>query len=190
MKSPIDDPIESLDSGAFDERAGMQTLEGIGVSPGIAIAPAYPLDRRHIQVPKRMLLGREVDAEIERLDEALKASVDHLREIRARADRGEGQDHLFILDTHLMILEDRELRESTVQAIRGKKINAEWALKRTVEKLKSAFDVYTNEYLRERASDVDHIGNLILRNLLGLPEDRIQAIGEPSVVVAHDLSPA
>jgi phosphotransferase system enzyme I (PtsI) len=77
-----------------------------------------------------------------------------------------------------------------VNTIRKKKVNAEWALDLTLEKLDTAFKAIEDEYLRERRSDLHYVAGRIFRNLLGERHDDITKIKGKVIVVAHDLSPA
>src|SRR5207302_938689 len=55
--------------------------------------------------------------------------------------------------------------------------------------IKTVFDAIEEDYFRERRSDIDFVGDRILRNLLGV--DAGTAMPPPgAVIVAHDLSPA
>jgi phosphotransferase system enzyme I (PtsI) len=89
-----------------------------------------------------------------------------------------------------MILRDEMLLQDTVDTIRKKKVNAEWALDLTLEKLDTAFKAIEDEYLRERRSDLHYVAARIFRNLLGKKHDDITKIKGKVIVVAHDLSPA
>jgi phosphotransferase system enzyme I (PtsI) len=89
-----------------------------------------------------------------------------------------------------MILDDQMLIQDTVDTIRKKKVNAEWALDLTLEKLDTAFEAIEDEYLRERRSDLHYVSERIFRNLLGKKHDDITKIKGKVIVVAHDLSPA
>ena len=62
-----------------------------------------------------------------------------------------------------LILQDEHLVEPTRQRIRDERINAEWALRRTVEEIKAIFDSIEEGYFRERRSDaVDLLDSLAL----------------------------
>jgi phosphotransferase system enzyme I (PtsI) len=89
-----------------------------------------------------------------------------------------------------MILNDEMLLQDTIDAIQKKKVNAEWALDLTLEKLDTAFKAIEDEYLRERRSDLHYVAARIFRNLLGEKHDDITRIKRKVIVVAHDLSPA
>ncbi len=52
------------------------------------------------------------------------------------------------------------------------------------------FDDLGDEYLKERKSDIDYIGERITRNILGRKRQDLSNIKEKSIIVANDLSPA
>jgi phosphotransferase system enzyme I (PtsI) len=165
-------------------------LSGIAASPGIAIGRAHVVDRRRLKTPKRHVEESEVQGELDRVDAAIAASDEQLERIKRKLSEREGEDHFRIIEAHQLILHDEHLVGPTRQRIREERVNAEWALRRTVEEIKSVFDSIEEDYFRERRSDIDFVGDRILRNLLGAEVD---AVGHPpagAVVIAHDLSPA
>lgn len=98
-------------------------------------------------------------------------------------------DHLYIIDTHLLILEDDALVEETIRTIE-KPLNASGALQQTIQKFQKIFDGIEDEYLRERRSDVDAVGDRIQYNLAGEVRQSLKDVDRKVIVVAHDLSPA
>jgi phosphotransferase system enzyme I (PtsI) len=145
------------------------------------------IDRRRLKVPKRRIDDDEIDGEIERFRRALDASDRQLERIKEKIAAQEN-DHYNIIAAHQLILHDSHLVDNTITSIRDKQINAEWALRKTVEHIKSIFDSIEDDYFRERRSDVDFVGQRVLRNLLGRD---IRVVPPPdAVVIAYDLSPA
>jgi phosphotransferase system enzyme I (PtsI) len=164
-------------------------LHGTAASPGLAVGRAFVIDRRRLKTPKRHIGDDEVQSEIVRFDAALATSSDQLDRVKKKLAEKEGDDHFLILEAHQLILHDEHLVEPTRRRIREEKINAEWALRKTVEEIKTVFDAIDQDYFRERRSDVDFVGDRILRNLLGM--DAAPALPPPgAIVVAHDMSPA
>ncbi len=164
-------------------------LVGIGVSPGISIGEISLVDQRPM-VDSSPISDKEVDAELLRFHQAINQAREQLQKIKQSVSRQPHlREHLYILDTHLLILEDEMLVEGTNKAIR-KQLNAEGALTQVLEQLRALFDNIDDEYLRERHSDVDAVGERLLRILTGVGERTIGNIGRKSLVVAHDLSPA
>jgi phosphotransferase system enzyme I (PtsI) len=170
--------------------AGLTTLlRGVGASPGLAVGPAFIVDRRRVKTPKRHIADDEVPAEMARFDAALGASNEQLERVKKKLSEREGEDHFHIIEAHQLILHDEHLVDPTRKRIKEEKVNAEWALRRTVEEIKTVFDAIEEDYFRERRSDIDFVGDRILRNLLGV--DAGPAMPPPgAVIIAHDLSPA
>jgi phosphotransferase system enzyme I (PtsI) len=166
-------------------------LKGVGVSRGIAIGRAYLVDRSHFDiVPQSSILPEDVEKEVERFHDALNVSMQQLLVIQESIQDKELQSHLHILDTHKTILRDRLLIEETEKRIRNERINAEWALKQTLHELRKIFEMIQDQYLRERKSDVEYVGERILRNLIGKKQRSVTDMSDEGIIVAHDLSPA
>ncbi|HSB04718.1 MAG TPA: phosphoenolpyruvate--protein phosphotransferase [Thermodesulfobacteriota bacterium] len=165
-------------------------IQGLGASPGIILGKAFLVDRSLVRSPQKRISPEEVDREAERFTKALQESQRQLIEIKDRILDPEVRRHSFILDVHLMILRDQMLIQDTIDTIRKKKVNAEWALDQTIGKLDTAFNAIEDEYLKERRSDLHYVSARIFRNLQGKKHDDITKIKGNVIVVAHDLSPA
>ncbi len=166
-----------------------RVLEGIGVSPGYAIGRAHLVDRRRVRVPKYHLSAGQAKAELQRFAEALAQSEAQIQDIKGKLVSA-GEEQVLILEAHQLMMRDEMLVEGTRQLIREQNINAEWALKKVVRSIKQIFDNIDDEYFRERRSDVDFVGDRILRNLLGGAHPSLSQVGHSAIVIAHDLSPA
>ncbi len=164
-------------------------LVGIGVSPGIGIGEVFLLDQRPV-VDHETIEADEVAAELERFHQAVKLAKEQLQAIKQTVSNQDHlQEHLYILDTHLLILDDDMLIKGTEKAIRDQ-LCAVSALSYILEKLRNLFNEIEDEYLRERRSDVDAVGERLIRILTGASERSVTMVEHQSVIVAHDLSPA
>jgi phosphoenolpyruvate-protein kinase (PTS system EI component) len=56
-------------------------VRGIGVSPGVACAPAFVVRMDFPDVPDRAVRAEDVEAEVRRLREAVEYVVAHLQEL-------------------------------------------------------------------------------------------------------------
>ncbi|MCX5835369.1 MAG: phosphoenolpyruvate--protein phosphotransferase [Deltaproteobacteria bacterium] len=166
-------------------------LKGIGASPGIVIGKAYLFDRLDSQVSFYKLRDANlVSKEIKRFRAALKESEKQLLEIKSKLSKLAGREPLYIIDVHIMILKDRKFINHTIQNIRQMSVNAEWAIRMTIDRYREIFESIDDEYLRGRISDIRYVGQMISRNLAGEQRDAIADIGEKGIVIAVDLSPA
>lgn len=167
-----------------------RTFRGLGVSPGVAIGPVHLVDRRRLKVPRYHVAANQLSCEVERFDRAIKSASLQFQELQVRAEESELTQVGKLIEAHEMLLRDEALREATRRRIVEEGINAEWALKSTMREVKRMFDRLEKDYFRERRSDVDIVGDRILRNLIGERTDPLEDLPKGSVVVAHDLSPS
>ncbi len=166
-------------------------LRGIGVSPGIIIGKTFLFAPDDIEIPVITLSSKaEINREVDRFKQALEKSRDNLRAVRKEVERKKQKEARYIIDAQLLILEDKLLVESIIRTIRDKGIDAASAVKEAIRHLSRSFDDVSDEYLKERKTELDYIGERIIRNILGTKRHDLAAIREPSIVVAHDLSPA
>jgi phosphotransferase system enzyme I (PtsI) len=164
-------------------------LKGLGAAPGICIGKAYLVDRSGMEIiSRRDVPEKALKAEVKRF----KSAVQHAKtELRAVIDNSPPElQKATILETHIALLNDKLLYNRTVECIEKERINAEWALMSVVANIKAAFMEMPDPYLRERASDIVHVSDLIMRNLLGAQTQSIEAIDRRVILVARDLSAA
>ncbi|MBW1704395.1 MAG: phosphoenolpyruvate--protein phosphotransferase [Deltaproteobacteria bacterium] len=165
-------------------------LKGIAVSPGIIIGKAHLVDRSRVKILYQYLINDDhINQEVERFREALGTTERQLITLKDRMPE-QVQEHAFILDSHLMILKDSMLNDSTVKRILEEKINAEWALKKSLAEIRKIFAQIDDEYISNRIDDVENVTERILRNLSGETQESLGEIKERVIIVAHDLSPA
>ncbi len=167
----------------------IRKLKGIAVSPGIVIGKARLIDRSKVKIFYQYLIHEEqVNREVERFKDALETTKNQIITLKDRMP-DQIKKHAFILDAHLMILDDSMLCDATINTIEEEKTNAEWALKRSIQNIGQLFDQIEDEYIRERFSDVENVAERILRNLAGQEQEDLYEIDERVIIVAHDLSP-
>jgi phosphoenolpyruvate-protein phosphotransferase (PTS system enzyme I) len=165
-------------------------LEGIGVSPGVAVGPALIVERESVPVFRLLLPPEAVESEVERLTRAVEAARAQLKAIKERL-REEVGVHAYICDAHLLMLEDPMLLDETVGLIRGEQVNAEWALRTVSDQLHELFEGFSDEYLKERTTDIDDVLGRIQLNLGGAADaPSLGRLPGRFVVVAVDLTPS
>ena len=170
--------------------SGPKQLRGIGVSPGIIIGKAHLVDRSRVRVRYQYINNEaQVTEEVERFKAALLQTEEQLKILKNQM-YDQVKDYGFILDSHLMILKDTMLTDSTVKKIQNEKINAEWALIKSLQEIKKIFERINDEYISSRIRDVQYVTDRILRNLSGKGQAHLSGINERVIIVAHDLSPA
>ncbi len=165
-------------------------LKGIAVSSGIIIGKARLVDRSRVKILYQYLVNdQQVNREVERFNAALSITRSQLAILKDRMPE-QVKEHAFILDSHLMILEDSMFTDAVIKSILDEKINAEWAVKKSLEEIRQIFEQIDDEYIRNRIDDVVNVTERILRNLLGRDQETLAEISGRPIIVAHDLSPA
>lgn len=161
-------------------------LEGIPVSPGVAIAPLKIIGDSYLY-EKRFIDAEEVETEIAAINSAsekvranLQKTIDCIPDSLA--------DYKDIVAAQMELARDPRIIQSAITRVNHLKICAAQALSITIEELAAMFQDTDNPYLRERARDVRAIGRALGRALPGQEFARREING--GVVAARDVSPA
>jgi phosphotransferase system enzyme I (PtsI) len=163
-------------------------LKGIPAAPGIAIGQAYLFVKQIPQVEERALAEDEIEQEIARLGHAVAKSDKELTKILSFAQEKLGAAKAKIFEAQIMILHDPYLNETIRKRIREEKRNAEFVVSTEVAKYERLMLAAHDDYMHERAHDVDDLKNRIVRNLQ--EEKLISRLEGSPVIVSHSLTPA
>ena len=167
-----------------------QRLRGIGVSPGIVLGEVVLADRILFSPRKEYVPPYRVQEELARL----KAAVDRTREeitgIKNQVREMVGEEHAFIFDAHLLILDDPALTSGLDHLIREENVRTESALAEIHEHYRALFAAISDDYLRQRQADITDVLIRIHRNL-DAGKDKVAAEDlRGKILVAHDLLPS
>ena len=166
-------------------------IHGVPVSNGIAIGKAHLISNALLEVVHYQLDEQEVPIEIKRLGRAINEVRKDLLKIKKQLLKDSSEEFSAFIDTHLMMLDDKNFSEKPIKIIVEDSCNAEWALKKLIDFFISKFDQVNDEYIKERKNDVIQVIERILKVLLGYPNQLNQTNKESSkILVAHDISPA
>ncbi|MEK6300937.1 MAG: phosphoenolpyruvate--protein phosphotransferase [Acidobacteriota bacterium] len=166
-------------------------LRGIAASPGVAVGRVLRLDERgRHQFYYIGVSTAQVRMEIRRLREALEEGRARLREFKVRLARELGYEHSFILDAHLLMLEDERLVAELEHDIRTRRVNAEWAVRAVTDRAIEAYKNVSDPYLRERASDLEDVATRLLTILSGKDEFELSKLDQDVIIVAKNIWPS
>jgi len=131
----------------------------------------------------------EVNREVRRYGAAVRLARRQLLALKKRAARTLGEEHAYIFDAHLLMLEDRKLNDDVVAVIRDESVNSEWAVKVVTDRILAVYEEIKDDYLRERSSDIEDVTRRLLVALSG--ESMLgRRLTEDAVVVAEELMPS
>ena len=166
-------------------------LTGIGASPGIIIGKAMLVDRGRPDFSHfRLESEQDVEQQIRFFYKAIEDSKGQLERAKQEVRKKNVPEGEYIIDTHLLILQDKVLLNSVESRIRDEKIDAAWAVGLVMAEFKKNITEISDEYMQERTSDIDYIEHRILRNLAGQTVEVVTRTSENTIIVANDLSPA
>jgi len=168
----------------------MLELQGIAVSPGVAIGEALVMDNEGFQIPRRFLARDAVESELERLDKAIAAAKKEIEHNRDAVSEELGPKYGAIFEAHLMMLEDTQLRGELEDMIRQRHYSPEYAACRTLRRYAQVFKKLESRYLAQRAADIFDIEKRLLRHLLGRRREELAQLTSPALVLAHNLTPS
>jgi len=165
-------------------------LQGIGVSPGVAVGEAVVFALEGTACIERDISESDIPLEIARFEEALTKTRRQLAELQRKVDEALGAEHASIFDAHLLVVDDRYFVEEVIRELHDRRKNVEAVLDVVTERYMKVLQNVEDDYLRERAADVRDVTRRILKNLSGETPDRMDQIERPCIAVAHDFSPS
>ncbi len=168
----------------------MIQLKGIAAASGISIGPVYKLGKEEFTVVREVIAWEDIPAQIQLFEEALIKTRREIIELQKRIGTEMGQDEAQIFDAHLLVLEDRMLIEEVISRLKKEQLGVAYIFSEVLKKYISVFSKIEDEYLKERAADINDVGKRILRHLLGKERQSLSEIKERAIIVAHDLSPS
>jgi phosphoenolpyruvate-protein phosphotransferase (PTS system enzyme I) len=166
---------------------GRRVFAGISASPGVAVGRVCLFERDHVYVARRYVERERIPDEEKRLHQAIAGSRAELAALRAHLDGFPEQRVL--LDAHLLMHDDALLVDGAVALVRQRSICADWALAQAIQQLVARLRAAPEPYFRERARDIESVGQRILRTLCGAV-DVSPELGPDCIFVADDLGPA
>lgn len=168
-------------------------LIGLGVSPGIAIGPAYVGDHGELPVSEIRIPEAEIEKERDRFADAVSISIRQLRKLKTRATAlpGSAADEIgYLLDAHLAMLANSRLTRGVHARITSSRINAERAIQLEIEEIGRAFAAMKDPYLAARIDDIRVVGSRLIRNLIKKPYVAYSSVSEGAVILAEEVTPA
>jgi phosphotransferase system enzyme I (PtsI) len=178
-----------------DAAAGGKEMafDGLGVSPGIAIGPAFVHETGAISVREYALAAGEVEGERERLRRALDKALRQLAKLKSKSEGlppSAAEEMGYLLDAHAQMLSNSRLVRGVDRRIGEDRINAEAAVQAEVAAIAQDFQSMHEPYLAARVQDVREVGTRLLRNLTKTPFQAFRQLRESSIIVAEEITPA
>ena len=169
----------------------MQTVSGLAAARGYVSGPVFIYrGDEEIPIPEFVVeRGRELD-ELMRLKRAMAETRRDLEGLIAVLKERTGRADVRVFECHLMILEDTVLARETEGYVTRDRLNAEAAVRKTMNGARAQFERMNDPYFRERVRDIDDVERRLLKQLTGYDRNPHLDLKSPAIVVADDLTPS
>ena len=165
----------------------MITIQGKGVSKGIAKGPLYFFQRSDTTVTLKVV--SDIEAEKARLAVAQEQSIQQLNALAEKCRDDAGEEMAVLFETHAMFVEDEDFVECITSLIDEESCNAEYAVEQAGIQFAAMFAAMDDAYMQARAADIKDVAKRILNNLLGVVDGGIRS-DVPVILAADDLAPS
>ena len=165
----------------------MITINGKGVSNGVAVGPLYFYRRSTGAVPR--VTGADPAVEWARFEAAKATAIGQLGELYEKALNEAGEEAAILFETHQMMLDDLDYVEAIQGLIESDHLNAEAAVSDTGVQFAEMFAAMDDSYMQARAADVKDISNRVVGILMGAVQGGIDS-DVPVILASDDLAPS
>ncbi len=168
----------------------MIELQGIPVSPGVAIGPALVLGEEGYRIPVCHISAGEITAELQRL----RAAIEHVSK-RMEARRAETAQKIDastsgIFSAQQQMLHDPRLRGELERRITERHQSAPYAVSRVLSHYAQMLRQLHSPFMSERASDVQDVEKQLMQELGACVREPLEQLEQPVIVLAHALTPS
>jgi phosphoenolpyruvate-protein phosphotransferase (PTS system enzyme I) len=170
---------------------GRLRLRGMGISPGLAVGPAFiyrDLFQRDIERPSIEL--HEIAEETARINEAVDEVLGDLEETAHRIEAEIDAEHAAIFSAQAEMLRSGSVLRELRNELETELLNAEQVVKRVLRRLERRFEQAVHPTLKDRSDDIADLANQLLAALAGIHVHALETLPEGSVVVARRLMPS
>lgn len=161
--------------------------KGQPVSAGIAVGSVLVYDPQILTVPEDMK-ALSAAYEMEQYENAVQAVQQKLREIQA-GFAGQDDDKAEIFGAHLEMTDDEEISGEIRSAICSGS-SAAAAVERIYQQYADLLASMNDDFMMQRAHDLQDVQQRLLRILLGVPEQNLSRLEGPVIIVCDDLMPS
>lgn len=174
--APSEQPPAAQVSGG---QAAIPIAEGFALGPLLVYKPvAPPVSSEPIE---------DIEHELARLDAALAATAETIRQQKIQVRASAGEEQAAIFDAHRLILQDPDTLAEVRNRIRGGQ-NAALAWSQVAERTAATYRALPDPYLQQRGADVLDVARQMLFALAGKQAGKIE-LPSPVILLAQDITP-
>ncbi len=153
------------------------------------MGPAFVPATGRPEPERERITEGEVESELQRFREAVKAVAGNLSETGDRLRASGSEEEAGIFEFHVEMAEDPELASAVEERVRTLQ-SPEEAVLAVGEEYATEYAAMDDEYLAARADDVRDVTGQISAQLMGRGASAFETLKTPSVVLARSLAPS
>ena len=143
-------------------------LNGMVISPGIIIGEVCHYQAGSTeQTAVYKVTSDQVKSELKRLEEAIELSKEELIKLSKNIEKVLGSSEAKIFETHILLLEDKQLLNKIANKVKEENVNIEYAVKVIFEEFENIFAKMDDDYLKDRGTDFSELKRRVLSHLTG-----------------------
>lgn len=166
----------------------MKTIKGTIANKGLVLGKIKVFSDEKINISKEKI--NDTASEINKLDAAVKKSIDELDKLFEKAKVDAGEEEAQIFEVHKMMIDDIEYQDEIRRNINEEKDSAAYAVSFAEEKFYEIFNSMDDEYFSQRAKDIKDISQRLIKNILGIKNSFNEGLEEKVILYAEDLLPS
>ncbi|CAN5143159.1 phosphoenolpyruvate--protein phosphotransferase [soil metagenome] len=164
-------------------------LTGVAASEGVAVGPVFVHSPGEFKPERESIAAGTEEEELRRFESAVEAVVPKLSETAEKMRENGNDNEAAIFDAHIELAQDPELADGVAERVRNQE-SPESAVLAVGEEYAQMFAGMEDSYMAARADDVRDVVFQIAVEITGDTFSSLEALGEPSVILAKSLAPS
>lgn len=157
-------------------------LKGTGISDGIGLGKAIVFKSQKIKLEKNKI--KDVTLEKEKFYKAIKEVEKEIEDLLEKISGTEKE----IMQAYLLILQDPNLIQKTIEIIEKEKWDAAYATELGFNEIIKKFEKVDDTYISERSKDIEDMKKKIIAKIIGKEEINLSKLPSNTILVAKELS--
>ena len=157
-------------------------LKGTGISDGVGLGKAIIFKSQKIKLEKNKI--KDVTLEKEKFYKAIKEVEKEIEDLLEKISGTEKE----IMQAYLLILQDPNLIQKTIEIIEKEKWNAAYATEIGFNEIIKEFEKVDDTYISERSKDIEDMKKKIIAKIIGKEEINLSKLPSNTILVAKELS--
>ena len=157
-------------------------LKGTGISDGIGLGKAIIFKSQKIKLEKNKI--KDVTLEKEKFYKAIKEVEKEIENLLEKISGTEKE----IMQAYLLILQDPNLIQKTIEIIEKEKWNAAYATEIGFNEVIKEFEKVDDSYISERSKDIEDMKKKIIAKIIVKEEINLSKLPSNTILVAKELS--